>query len=582
MKDYNEMAKSVFTRRDEYLAEKKRKRAMLLKAGVPVCSLLLVSLVGIGIWMAKLPEIPSTPPSDQQNVTQNATEPIGLENDVTNYVPATQETVIANPSQGMQPSAPDSTQGNIQKPAVKPTKPSVGDIPQTNATKPQGDSPATSVKPLPTDGVNATVPGVPSTMPATSGGAVTPTEGVIPTLPMVPDTKPPATNNSGDPLAPPPTYAPCTTCAPTATFPPYVETTVPSSSPTVAPTTEAPTEPPTGPVEIKVADKTYTAQTGDMVTYTVELEAEERFEDIQAQIEYTKKKLEFVVPTEFAEYDYSAVIPNLPTGRVSYTDSKIKATDSDVSTGKIDFRNSKVLMTVNFIVARPGAAELDFNVLEMNIDIERQYFSGGRPVTAGGVTITQSLVITPKDQIVSGEEKPTSPSEPDVPPFEYPEESTDGDLLIHTDNRTYAADIGQKITFVVELEAEEKFEDVQMVLNYGKDVLELIVPEDDDDKGIYREDITAPNLPSLLINYNNYSNLQPYDLIKMCGSNLQRYDFRRRKVFLQFDFMVEEVGEVDMDLIIEYLTISYPRAYFSNGIPEVTEGINVYQYVLVE
>ena len=53
MKDYNEMAKAVFERRDEYLAEKKRKRAMLLKAGVPVCSLLLVSLLGVTIWMTK-------------------------------------------------------------------------------------------------------------------------------------------------------------------------------------------------------------------------------------------------------------------------------------------------------------------------------------------------------------------------------------------------------------------------------------------------------------------------------------------------------------------------------------------------
>ncbi len=77
MKDYNEMASAVFRRRDEYIADRKRKTGIILKAGVPVCSLLLVSLLGILVWHGgRLPEIPATPSPDNSLVqdTEDKTE----------------------------------------------------------------------------------------------------------------------------------------------------------------------------------------------------------------------------------------------------------------------------------------------------------------------------------------------------------------------------------------------------------------------------------------------------------------------------------------------------------------------------
>lgn len=592
MKDYNEMAKAVFERRDEYLAEKKRKRAMLLKAGVPVCSLLLVSLLGVTIWMAKMPEIPSAPMSDKQNVTQHTTEPAGSENDVTNFVPATQETVIAKHSQGVQSSAPDNTQGGAENPVAKPTKPSVGDIPQTNATKPQGDSPATSVKPLPTDGVNVTVPGVPSTIPATSGGAVTPPEGVVPTLPMVPDTKPPATNNSGDPLTPPSTYAPCTTCAPTATFPPYVETTVPSSSPIVAPTTEAPTEPPTGPLEIKVADKTYTAQTGDMVTYTVELEAEEKFEDIQMSVRFDENYLSAIIPkAEDGEVDYADNVPNMASAHVEFRNDRVGM--NAVRVKKFDFGNKKVLMTVDFMVTNSGQTEINRQMQEMTIYTNgvyvngytdsRSYFTGGKAEVTEGIEFTEYLTITPASEITPPEitEKPTEPTSP----FVYPEESTDGELLVYADDRVYAADVGQRITYIVELEAEEKFEDFQMKLLYDRNMLDILPPDDNNATDVVAEEITLPNAPGTVVNYDEFDASGRYGdtgHLIATGSLLRKYDFRSRKVFLQIDFIVKKPGEIELDLLIEEMSIDDTRYYFDYQKGQViTEGINIYQYVIV-
>lgn len=50
MKDYNEIANSVFQRREEYLKEKKRKKALILRNATIALSCCIMIAVGIGIW----------------------------------------------------------------------------------------------------------------------------------------------------------------------------------------------------------------------------------------------------------------------------------------------------------------------------------------------------------------------------------------------------------------------------------------------------------------------------------------------------------------------------------------------------
>jgi len=50
MKDYNEIANSVFQRREEYLKEKKRKKALILRNATVALSCCIMIAVGIGIW----------------------------------------------------------------------------------------------------------------------------------------------------------------------------------------------------------------------------------------------------------------------------------------------------------------------------------------------------------------------------------------------------------------------------------------------------------------------------------------------------------------------------------------------------
>lgn len=54
MKDYKEVAESVFQMRDRYLADKKRKRALVIKSASALMSCFIVIFVGMNIWKSEL------------------------------------------------------------------------------------------------------------------------------------------------------------------------------------------------------------------------------------------------------------------------------------------------------------------------------------------------------------------------------------------------------------------------------------------------------------------------------------------------------------------------------------------------
>ncbi|MBP5354454.1 MAG: serpin family protein [Lachnospiraceae bacterium] len=54
MKSSDEMINDLFERREQYTADKKRKRAARLKVLIPVCAACLVALIGAGIWKSGL------------------------------------------------------------------------------------------------------------------------------------------------------------------------------------------------------------------------------------------------------------------------------------------------------------------------------------------------------------------------------------------------------------------------------------------------------------------------------------------------------------------------------------------------
>ncbi len=60
MKNYNEVANSVFVRRDKYETEKKNRRRFIAKTVTPICCICLVALLGVGVWQGGLFENKST------------------------------------------------------------------------------------------------------------------------------------------------------------------------------------------------------------------------------------------------------------------------------------------------------------------------------------------------------------------------------------------------------------------------------------------------------------------------------------------------------------------------------------------
>ena len=77
MKNYNEMANDVLRRIGEHETEQRNRRKVMKKVIIPICSLCLVAILGIGLWQGDF--FSKTPPSqlDDLSITgeQNYIEP---------------------------------------------------------------------------------------------------------------------------------------------------------------------------------------------------------------------------------------------------------------------------------------------------------------------------------------------------------------------------------------------------------------------------------------------------------------------------------------------------------------------------
>ena len=96
MKDYKDVARSVFRRRDVYLQEKKRKREVFMKRSAVALSCCLMMLVGFNIWRTdSLKTIAPSPDKSQFNVTEaNTTAPPTTDENGMTGIPVTTTAAI--------------------------------------------------------------------------------------------------------------------------------------------------------------------------------------------------------------------------------------------------------------------------------------------------------------------------------------------------------------------------------------------------------------------------------------------------------------------------------------------------------
>ncbi len=550
MKDYNEMASSVFRRRDEYFAAQKKKTAMLIKVGLPSAALLLAVLAGLGfILRGDMPEIPAVVPTTP---TVSSTE------DITDhtFVTDNRETVVG--TEGILPT--DATENALlpQDPTEPSTKgdsgndtpvqePTSGDYPQTETKgdEPEGDS-------------------IDLTEPPAAYPEAPPTEGDEPGYPIVPDD---------------------TVAAGVETSPVATECT---------PTPEEPTEPNTGPLTIYAGGEVYTAQVGDTVSVTVELYAKKLVDEIELTVHFGNDKLRVVDLTSYG-YTFRGAkeewLPNISFNKVTlynhtYSPFWINATDLEQG---FDFTEKKVLLTFDTIVKEGGEVYINPAMLTLGIyDSDKYYFENSLQKITSGVEVDLSLKVTSKSR--SQWYVPVvdyTPAEENGD-FTYPAESTDGDLAVKCGSRTYSADIGDTIVYTVELKAEKRFENIQAVVYYDPSKLQIVdrtTATDNWERFLEAGEFSAPNFNGSTVNY-YYAKHQiqgdPYRVMLLGSSVSPKYDFRERKVVLALEFLVIDKGQVEIAFEVQEMSIDYPESYFTENKQEISEGISIYPYVIVE
>jgi len=83
MKNYDELTNDLLERRDRYVADQKKKRKTITRLTTSICSLVLVTLLGIGVWQSGWLN-PVTPPNtddlaiSDDNQTSNTDKTVGI------------------------------------------------------------------------------------------------------------------------------------------------------------------------------------------------------------------------------------------------------------------------------------------------------------------------------------------------------------------------------------------------------------------------------------------------------------------------------------------------------------------------
>ena len=141
------------------------------------------------------------------------------------------------------------------------------------------------------------------------------------------------------------------------------------------------------------------------------------------------------------------------------------------------------------------------------------------------------------------------------------------DTNITIGDETKSACIGETITYTMNLEAAELFEDFQATITYDAEILELATTKSTE---------ACPNVVSGLI-----FNAKNAGEIKFNGVYLDGYDFTEEKVFVTLQFTVKAAGDATIDTLIEEMTMLTGDSYFTDGEPSVTEGITVTEELVV-
>lgn len=184
--------------------------------------------------------------------------------------------------------------------------------------------------------------------------------------------------------------------------------------------------------------------------------------------------------------------------------------------------------------------------------------------------------------------EPTEPTEPKKPNIIIPTETTETiahtvevittestdsttseELFIIAGNASYSSHAGDTITYYVELQADELFEDIQGSVFYDSTKLKLI-PQS-----------TAQYCPLLSKQIEDMYDLGTSDFLEneftfAAVEIVDGFDFTEKRTLVMLEFEVLETGTTSIDCEIDNMTIFGGESYyFYSGIAGVTDGITL-------
>ncbi len=283
----------------------------------------------------------------------------------------------------------------------------------------------------------------------------------------------------------------------------------------------------------------YDAWVGDTVIYTVELYAQELFENIQATLYFDYKGLEF--------QDISAYYPSMPNLEgtscvlnTEYADGVIKFNASLIR--GIDFREEKVLLNLGFKVKEAGNWDIRLQMEFMTVlGNTGNYFFKNEPQITEGIEFDYNVA-------------PADLENPPVPQAQ-----------ICVDDIIYRANVGDVLVYTVKLSAQELFENIQGSVYFDSEVLEIT-----DISGHF------PTMPNLDKSTAVFNPVYADGVSRFNASNIQGIDFCDEQILLNLGFLVKKAGYSEIDTKFEFMTIMGGEDhYFFKGEPVRTEGISI-------
>ncbi len=136
---------------------------------------------------------------------------------------------------------------------------------------------------------------------------------------------------------------------------------------------------------IVVGGEEYTANVGDVVTYTFTLKTPKAIENIQATTKYDAAKLKLVDTTVAERFpNMTGVVANAADGAVYFNASEISA--------GFDFTAGATLVTLQFEVLDASYSEITTTIEEMVEFFGIDYITGGE-IVADGVEVAETLTV---------------------------------------------------------------------------------------------------------------------------------------------------------------------------------------------